>query len=101
MFVVNPCAQPITSRGSLINFMTSYRLDQVSTKQPYKNGSKSRKGVRIGPDKQLELSDLRTDCPITKATPPERNFVVESKYNGACEPLLVWRADMMTLKNKE
>lgn len=101
MFVVDPCAQPITSRGSLINFVTSYRLDQVSTKQPYKNGAKSRKGTRIGPDKQLELSDLRTDCPSTIAIPPKRNFVVESNYNGACEPLLVWRNDMMTLRNNE
>jgi hypothetical protein len=81
---------------TLKNFAVGYDITDVSTLQPFKNAKAT---TRMGPPQQLELSDLRTDCPETTILPKnyfdylETNHLVEGE-DSKCNPILSWPTDL-------
>ncbi|KAM3075651.1 hypothetical protein ACMFMG_007784 [Clarireedia jacksonii] len=81
---------------TLKNFAVGYDLTDVYTLQPFKNAKAT---TRMGPPQQLQLSDLRTDCPQTTVLPKkyfdylETNHLVEGE-DSQCNPILSWPTDL-------
>ncbi|PQE12321.1 hypothetical protein CJF31_00000525 [Rutstroemia sp. NJR-2017a BVV2] len=81
---------------TLKNFAVGYDITDVSTMQPFKNAKAT---TRMGPPRQLELSDLRTDCPKTTILPEDyfdyqgTNHLVKGE-DSECNPILSWPTDL-------
>ncbi|PQE34065.1 hypothetical protein CJF32_00002895 [Rutstroemia sp. NJR-2017a WRK4] len=81
---------------TLKNFAVGYDIKDVSTMQPFKNAKAT---TRMGPPQQLELSDLRTDCPKTTILPEDyfdyqgTNHLVQGE-DSQCNPILSWPTDL-------
>jgi hypothetical protein len=74
------------------NFITSYDLDQVSTLPPFAN---SNDDTRIGGPTQLQLSDLKTDCPQTYSIPVNNhNLVGDEDYDPGCNPVIEYKIEL-------
>jgi hypothetical protein len=79
---------------TLVDVITGYHITDVSTLQPYKNAAAT---TRMGPAQQLQLSDLRTDCPAVTANPDSLdslNLISHKNILGTndteCNPILEW-----------
>lgn len=76
------------------SFVHSYALTDVSTLMPYADESAT---TRMGPPRQLELSDLRTDC-TTWETIPIKNH--NTMTNG-CNAIVEFKEDIITALAKK
>lgn len=76
---------------TISNFITSYSITDVTTLQPLAHTTGE---ARIGPPEQLNLSDLKLDCPpvdITNRTYDQIGHgFVNGKADPACNPDLEW-----------
>ncbi|ESZ97341.1 hypothetical protein SBOR_2271 [Sclerotinia borealis F-4128] len=78
------------------NYAVGYDVTDVYTMQPFAN---TKVKTRMGDPKQLQLSDLRTDCPQTTILPEdifdylETNHVVLGE-DSRCNPILSWPTDL-------
>ena len=78
------------------NYAVGYDVTDVYTLQPFANTIAT---TRMGAPKQLQLSDLRMDCPKTTILPDdifdylETNHVVLGK-DSQCNPILSWPVDL-------
>jgi len=79
---------------TLTDVITGYDLTDVYTLQPYKNAAAT---TRMGPPEQLQLSDLRTDCPAVTADPNSLDSLNLISYKNIlgtndteCNPILSW-----------
>jgi len=86
----NYCGQLI---GPVVtDFITGYNLNSVSTLQPYADATVT---TRMGPPQQLQLNDLRPDCPMVEAADvPVNNHNIFNETDVGCNPVLEYRIDL-------
>jgi len=78
------------------NYAVGYDVTDVYTLQPYAN---TKVKTRMGDPKQLQLSDLRTDCPQTTILPEDMFDYLETNHvvlgqDSQCNPILSWPTDL-------
>ncbi|RDW59122.1 hypothetical protein BP5796_12046 [Coleophoma crateriformis] len=76
------------------SFVHSYALSEVSTLMPYADENAT---TRIGPPRQLQLSDLRTDC-STWETIPVKNH---NTMTDGCNAIVEFKEDIITALAKK
>jgi hypothetical protein len=98
MVAVDWCHTPQPEKwGHVVNYVTSYPLDLVTTLQPFANNygdsNLTFNLTRIGPPAQLHLNDLGSNCATVKDI-PWRNHIQEKDHDPQCNPILDWRTDL-------
>lgn len=87
-WATNACRTAIADTQT--NLVFAYDLDQVSTYLPYENATVS---TRMGGGQayQLELNDLKSDCPLVSSIP---NWENHNTNKDGCNPVLEFREDL-------